>query len=132
MDDYVVITYEGEQVSAPKEVAEFLEREHRREQALARRDRRHLSKSSFEPVLSCQVSECNDPAILAERNLQLENLRGAVAELDEQEQRLISLRYLNELSMEEIGKVYGKPPFAGRAALYAVFFYSFLNRKQYW
>ena len=107
MDDYVVITYEGEQVSAPKEVAEFLEREHRREQALARRDRRHLSKSSFEPVLSCQVGECNDPAILAERNLQLENLRRAVAELDEQEQRLISLRYLSELSMEEIGKVYG-------------------------
>lgn len=107
MDDYVVITYEGEQVSAPKEVAEFLEREHRREQALARRDRRHLSKSSFEPVLSCQVSECNDPAIPAERNLQLENLRRAVAELDEQEQRLISLRYLNELTMEEIGKVYG-------------------------
>lgn len=107
MDGYVVITYEGEQVSAPKEVAEFLEREHRREQALARRDRRHLSKSSFEPVLSSQVSECNDPAILAERNLQLENLRRAVAELDEQEQRLISLRYRSELTLEEIGKVYG-------------------------
>lgn len=106
MDDYVVITYEGEQVSAPKKVAEFLERERRRENALARRDRRHLSKSSFEPVLSCQVSGCNDPAILAERNLQLENLRRAVAELDEQEQRLISLRYLNELTMEETGKVY--------------------------
>lgn len=107
MDDYVVITYEGEQVSAPKEVAEFLERERRREQTLARRDRRHLSKSSFEPVLSCRASECNDPAILTERNLQLKNLRKAVAELDEQGQHLISLRYANELTMEEIGKVYG-------------------------
>lgn len=107
MDDYVVITYEGEQISAQKEVAEFLEQERRREQALARRDQRHLSKSSFEPVLSCQVSECNDPGILAERNFQLENLRRAVAELDEQGQHLISLRYANELTMEEIGKVYG-------------------------
>lgn len=107
MNDEVVITYEGEQVSAPKEVAEFLEQERRREQAQARQDRRHLSKSSFELVLSCKASNCCDPAILVERNLQLENLRKAIAELDEDEQHLISLRYLDEHTMEEIGKVFG-------------------------
>lgn len=107
MNDEVVITYEGEQVSAPKEVAEFLEQERRREQAQARQDRRHLSKSSFEPVLSCKASNCCDPMILAERNLQLENLRKAIAELNEDDQYLISLRYLDEHTMEEIGKVFG-------------------------
>ena len=39
--------------------------------------------------------------------LQLENLRNAVAELSAQEQELISLRYDGDLSMEEIGKVFG-------------------------
>jgi len=107
MNDNVVITYEGEQVSAPKEVAEFLEQERRRKAAEARRDRRHLSKSSFETVLFCKAADCVDPEIFVERNLQLENLRKAIAELDEDEQHLLSLRYFEELTMEEIGKVFG-------------------------
>ena len=107
MNDEVVITYEGEQVSAPKEVAEFLEQERRREQAQAKQDQRHLSKSSFEPMLFCEASGRHDLEVLVERNLQLENLRKAIAELDEQEQHLISLRYLDERTMEEIGKVFG-------------------------
>ena len=40
-------------------------------------------------------------------NLRLENLRKAVAELGAQEQELISLRYDDDMSMEEIGKVFG-------------------------
>ena len=40
------------------------------------------------------------------RNLQLENLRGAIAELDVQGQNLLSLRYSGELTMEEIGQIY--------------------------
>ncbi len=40
-------------------------------------------------------------------NLSLENLRKAVSELSAQEQKLISLRYDGELSMDEIGKVFG-------------------------
>lgn len=103
----MVIMYEGEPISVPKEVAEFLEQERRREQAQAKQDQRHLSKSSFEPMLSRKASDCCDPAILAERNLQLENLRKAIAELDEEEQHLISLRYLDEHTMEEIGRVFG-------------------------
>ena len=40
------------------------------------------------------------------RNLQLENLRKAIAELDVQGQNLLSLRYSGELTMEEIGQIY--------------------------
>ena len=40
------------------------------------------------------------------RNLRLENLRGAIAELDVQGQNLLSLRYSGELTMEAIGQIY--------------------------
>ncbi len=41
------------------------------------------------------------------RNLQLENLRKAVDDLDNQGRDLIGLRYGSGLTMEEIGKIYG-------------------------
>ena len=41
------------------------------------------------------------------RNLRLENLRGTIAELDVQGQNLLSLRYSDALTMEEIGQIYG-------------------------
>ena len=41
------------------------------------------------------------------RNLRLENLQGAIGELDVQGQNLLSLRYSGELTMEEIGQIYG-------------------------
>ena len=41
------------------------------------------------------------------RTLRLENLRGAIVELDVQGQNLLSLRYSGELTMEEIGQIYG-------------------------
>ena len=41
------------------------------------------------------------------RNLQLESLRKAIAELDVQGQNLLSLRYSGELTLEEIGQIYG-------------------------
>mgnify|MGYP000386810164 FL=1 len=107
MSDSVVITYSGQQVSVPKEVADFLEQDRKREQAQEKQDKRHLSKSEFETVLFC--SECvrrpvEDEAL---RNLRLENLRKAVKDLGEQSRELIDLRYGRELTMEEIGKVYG-------------------------
>ena len=66
-----------------------------------------LLLSEFETVLFC--SECvrrpvEDEAL---RNLRLENLRKAVKDLGEQSRELIDLRYGRELTMEEIGKVYG-------------------------
>ena len=52
MNDNVVIVYNGEQVSVPKEVADFLEQDWKRQQAQDKQDARHLSKSEFETVLS--------------------------------------------------------------------------------
>ena len=106
MNDYVVIEYNGEQVSVPKEVADFLEQDQKREQAQKKQDQRHLSKSEFETVLS--GSDCVrrpvEDAVL--RNLRLENLRKAVANLDDKDQEMISLRYSDALTMEEIGQIY--------------------------
>lgn len=106
MNDTVVF-YNGEQVSVPKEVAEFLEQDRKRAQAQARQDKRHLSRSEFETVLSSHVSAGRPLEQSVLWNLRLENLRKAVAELSAQEQELISLRYDGELSMEKIGKVFG-------------------------
>ena len=41
------------------------------------------------------------------RNLQLENLWKATEELDVQGQNLLSLRYSDALTMDEIGQIYG-------------------------
>ena len=106
MNDYVVIEYNGEQVSVPKEVADFLEQDRKREQAQKKQDSRHLSKSEFETVLSGSdcVKRPVEDAVL--RNLRLENLRKAVANLDDKDQEMISLRYSDALTMEEIGQIY--------------------------
>ena len=93
MNDNIVIVYNGEQVSVPKEVADFLEQDRKREQAQEKQDARHLSKSEFETVLSgleCVKRPVEDAVL---RNLRLENL--------------LSLRYSGELTMEEIGQIYG-------------------------
>ena len=72
-----------------------------------KQDARRLSKSEFETVPSgsdCVRRPVEDAAL---RNLQLENLRKAIAELDVQGQNLLSLRYSDALTMEEIGQIYG-------------------------
>ena len=82
MNDSVVIVYNGEQVSVPKEVADFLEHDWKRQQAQDKQDARHLSKSEFETVpsgLECVKRPVEDAVL---RNLRLENLRGAIAELE--------------------------------------------------
>ena len=107
MNDYVVIIYNGEQVSVPKEVADFLEQDRKRQQAQDKQDTRHLSKSEFETVPSgsdCVKAPVEDAVL---RNLRLENLRKAIAELDVQGQNLLSLRYSDALTMDEIGQIYG-------------------------
>jgi len=107
MSDTVVIIYNGEPVSVPKEVADFLEQDRKREQAQDKQDERHLSKSEFETVLSgldCVRRPVEDAVL---RSLRLENLRKAVDGLDDQGQDLIDLRYGRGLTMEEIGKIHG-------------------------
>ena len=107
MSDTVVIIYYGEPVSVPKEVADFLEQDRKREHAQAKRDQRHLSKSEFETVLSGLGYVRHPVENAALRNLQLETLRKAVDDLDDQGRDLIRLRYGSSLTMEEIGKIYG-------------------------
>ena len=85
MNDSVVITYSGQQVSVPKEVADFLEQDRKREPDCVRR-----------PV---------EDTVL--RNLQLETLRKAVDGLGDQGRDLVELRYGRGLTMEEIGTIYG-------------------------
>ncbi len=106
MNDSVVISYSGQQVSVPKEVADILEQDRKREQAQEKQNKRHLSKSAFETVLSSSdcVRRPVEDAVLW--NLQLETLRKAVDELGEQDRDLIQLRY-GGLTMEEIGTIYG-------------------------
>ena len=107
MSDSVVITYSGQQVSVPREVADFLEQDRKREQAQDKQDQRHLSKSEFETVLFCSdcVRRPVEDTVL--RNLQLECLRKAVDGLGTQSRELIELRYGQGLTMEEIGTIYG-------------------------
>ena len=83
MNDYVVIIYNGEQVSVPKEVADFLEQDRKRERAQEKQDARHLSKSEFETVLSgleCVRRPVEDAVL---QNFHLENPRKAVGGLDD-------------------------------------------------
>ena len=77
MNDNVVIVYNSEQVSVPKEVADFLEQDRKREQAQEKQDARHLSKSEFETVLSgleCVKRPVED-GLLAERGGDRSDLR---------------------------------------------------------
>ena len=107
MNDSVVITYSGQQVSVPKEVADFLEQDRKREQAQEKQDKRHLSNSEFATVLSgsdCVRRPVEDAALW---NLQLECLRKAVDGLGDQGRELVELRYGQGLTMEEIGTIYG-------------------------
>ena len=106
MNDSVVITYSGQQVSVPKEVADFLEQDRKREQAEKKRDQRHLRKSEFETVLSCSdcVRRPVEDAVLW--NLRLENLRKAVDDLGDQSRDLIELRYGRELALGGMGVIY--------------------------
>ena len=53
MNDTVVVNYNGEPVSVPKEVADFLEQDRKRQQVQDKQDKRHLSRSKFETVLFC-------------------------------------------------------------------------------
>ena len=102
MNDSVVIIYGGQQVSVPREVADFLEQDRKREQAQDKQDQRHL-----ETVLSdseCVRRPVEDTVL---RNLQLECLRKAVDGLGDQGRERVELRYGQGLTMGEIGTIYG-------------------------
>ena len=96
----------------PKEVADFLEQDRKREQAQDKRDERHLSKSEFETVLSCIGPAVRRP-VEDDRAPEASSLKicGTLSRLcGDQDQKLISLRYGSELTMEEIGRLLRQSP----------------------
>ena len=97
--------YQGEWISVPKEVAEFLKQDRKRQRSEAKRDERHLSKGELETVLSPKQPALHPLDDLVLKNLRLENLRKAVAVLKKPKQELLRLRYEEELSMEAIGEI---------------------------
>ena len=81
MNGDVIIEYNGEQVSVPKEVADFLEEDRKRMAAQERRDRRHLSRSSFEQLSFLHISH-----------------------LRPRDRELISMRYEDRMTLAAIGE----------------------------
>ena len=90
-----------------REVADYLEEERKRDQAETRQDRRHLSRSEFETVSDCAVPIRRPVEDACIKNPRIEKLRNAVAQLDDQKQKLIELRYGQSLTEEDIRKVFG-------------------------
>ena len=68
---------------------------------------RRLSRSEFETASPGPGSVRRPVEDTVLRNLQVENLRKAMEELDQEDQNLFTLRYDEKLTLEEIGKVYG-------------------------
>ena len=101
------VFYDGERISVPKEVADFLKQDRKRQRAQDKRDERHLSKGELEAVLSPKHPALRPLEDHVVRNLRLKNLRNAVACLEKSQQELIRLRYEEQLSMEAIGRLFG-------------------------
>lgn len=103
-----IISYRDIHISVPKEVADFLNNDKKRQAAERKRKQRYLSKSDFETVLAIHNNNPVDPVFNeVSRNLSLESLRKAVSELPLDEQKLISLRFCEELTLEDIGNTFG-------------------------
>lgn len=103
------VTYRGAEISVNEEVAAFLEQDRKRMQAQERSDRRHLSKSDFEQLAmtTCSVTDADYVFDLIWKNLQLEKLRMAMDTLAADEQRLVELYYMENMSMKDIGNLMG-------------------------
>ena len=113
MDKAVI--YGGQQITVSIEVADFLKQDDRRLQSKGRSDRRHYThfsnayvKGDFETVLSSQQTS-NRFALedLVLKNLRLKSLQKAIATLSKDEQNLIRYYFYEEITMEEIGEIFG-------------------------
>lgn len=86
-----IVKYGESTVSVSKEVAEFLETDKKRQAAEGRSDRRHLSSSDSETVLStAQITAFSDTTFeSAFKNLCFEKLQKIIADLEPNERFLI-------------------------------------------
>lgn len=102
------IIYNGSEVVVSKEIAEFLERDHKRENADGRSDRRHKDITDLETAE--QLTHNNvfvDPVLndLLQKET-FEQIRNVIASLDDS-RRLIELHYYEECSLTATAEFFG-------------------------
>ena len=102
-----LITVQNEVVEVSDELYEFMESDRKRQAAEERSDRRHLSKSSFETVEVKQEYSSRKFENQIFHRLDLQKLREAMQQLNDEERRLIEMYYWDEMSMQEIADVFG-------------------------
>lgn len=102
-----LITVQNEVVEVSDELYEFMESDRKRQTAEERSDRRHLSKSSFETVEVKQEYSSRKFENQIFHRLDLQKLREAMQQLNDEERRLIEMYYLDEMTMQEIADVFG-------------------------
>ncbi len=102
------IKYGEEYVLVSDGVAEFLENDRKRQETESRSDRRHISKSDFETV-SVAAKSVNRYYLenIVLKNLTLEKLQQVRTMVTADENKLIDLYFYDELSMEQVGLVFG-------------------------
>ena len=108
-----LITVQNEVVEVSDELYEFMESDRKRQAAEERSDRRHLSKSSFETVEVKQEYSSRKFENQIFHRLDLQKLREAMQQLNDEERRLIEMYYRDEMTMQEIADVFGISKMAG-------------------
>ena len=102
-----LVTVQNEVVEVSDELYEFMESDRKRQAAEERSDRRHLSKSSFETVEVKQEYSSRKFENQIFHRLDLQKLREAMQQLNDEELRLIEIYYWDEMNMQEIADVFG-------------------------
>ena len=104
-----IVKYGEGTVSVSKEVADFLEADRKRQAAEGRSDRRHISKSDSETVLStAQIPAFSDPTFeSAFKNLCFQKLQKIIADLEPHERFLIWCYFFEERTMQQIADKLG-------------------------
>ena len=102
-----LITVQNEVVEVSDVLYEFMESDRKRQAAEERSDRRHLSKSSFETVEVKQEYSSRKFENQIFHRLDLQKLREAMQQLNDEERRLIEMYYWDEMTMQEISDVFG-------------------------
>jgi DNA-directed RNA polymerase specialized sigma24 family protein len=103
------ILYNGSEVVVSKEVAEFLDRERRREQAEKKSDSRHRDFTDLETAETMiRHVVCGDPVSKKViRNDTLERLKKVISGLDDESRWLIELHYYEERSLTATAEFFG-------------------------
>lgn len=102
-----LITVQNEFAEVSDELYEFMESDRKRQAAEERSDRRHLNKSSFETVEVKQEYSSRKFENQIFHRLDLQKLREAMQQLNDEERRLIEMYYWDEMTMQEIADVFG-------------------------